>query len=221
MYKTNKKFIIAFMILIIIFSIGYYFYNQKDGGEIFSYNDGLDKNAINNTEKNLEVKEKMIKVHVAGYVINPGVLELPVESRISDAIEEAGGLTEEADISKINLAYLIEDGMKIYIPNHTEIEEEKNMNTSEIKEEEYINESSGLRNEEISGTENKKNEKININTATQKDLETLPGIGSATALKIISHRNENGKFKDIEDIKNVKGIGDSKFENIKNLICVK
>lgn len=221
MYKTNKKFIIAFMILIIIFSIGYYFYNQKDGGEIFSYNDGLDKNAINNTEKNLEVKEKMIKVHVAGYVINPGVLELPVESRISDAIEEAGGLTEEADISKINLAYLIEDGMKIYIPNHTEIEEEKNMNTSEIKEEEYINESSGLRNEEISGTENKKNEKININTATQKDLETLPGIGSATALKIISYRNENGKFKDIEDIKNVKGIGDSKFENIKNLICVK
>ena len=68
--------------------------------------------------------------------------------------------------------------------------------------------------------ENKsKVEKVNINIATQTEIETLPGIGPSTALKIINYRNEHGKFKNIEDIKNVSGIGDSKFENIKEYIC--
>ena len=70
-------------------------------------------------------------------------------------------------------------------------------------------------------SKNNLNNKININTASQADLETLPGIGSATALKIINYRNSNGKFNSIEDIKNVKGIGDSKFENIKDFIVCK
>ena len=117
-------------------------------------------------------------------------------SRISDAIEKSGGLTEEADISKINLAYLLEDGMKIYIPSH-------NDNKGEMKME----------------TDTKS--KININSANQTELEKLPGIGSSTALKIINYRKENGKFNTIEDLKNIKGIGDSKFQKIKELIYVR
>ena len=70
------------------------------------------------------------------------------------------------------------------------------------------------------GSSTNTSKKININTATQTELETLPGIGSTTALKICNYRNENGKFSSIEDIKKVKGIGDAKFEKIKDLICV-
>ena len=61
---------------------------------------------------------------------------------------------------------------------------------------------------------------VNINSATQTDLESLPGIGPSTAIKIINYRNENGKFKSIEDLKNVSGIGEAKFNNIKKYVCV-
>ena len=85
--------------------------------------------------------------------------------------------------------------------------------------EKYITTSSGVSEEDTK--ENTQNAKININTATQTQLETLPGIGPSTATKIITYRKENGKFKTIEDIKQVSGIGDSKFEKIKNYITVK
>ena len=124
-----------------------------------------------------------------------------------DAIEMAGGTTEEADLSKVNLAYSLSDGQKLNIPNVNEKEQE------DIVKDEPGN------NIIIEGNEEKE-VKININKATQTEIETLPGIGPSTALKIINYRNEHGKFKNIEDIKNVSGIGDSKFENIKEYICV-
>ena len=122
-------------------------------------------------------------------------------SRIVDAIDAAGGLTENADITKINLVYVLEDGMKINIPNKTEENQEE---TETQIQNDY-------------GKENKGN-KVNINTAKQTELETLPGIGPSLALKIINYRKENGNFKNKEDIKNVNGIGDSKYENIKEFI---
>lgn len=154
------------------------------------------------TEEYIDV-EKSIKIHISGEVNYNGILELREGSRIDDAIKQAGGITQNADIKKINLAYELSDGQKIYIPS---FEDEENK--------EYITENSGLENEE-------KDEKININKATQTELETLPGIGPSLALKIIKYREENGKFTNVEELKNVSGVGENKYEELKELIKIK
>ena len=160
-------------------------------------------------------KEEMLIVHITGEVKNWGVIELPQGSRIIDAVDKAGGFTDSADVEAVNLAYVLSDGIKVYIPSKNEEE------IADFTTEEYITTDSG--DNVITGgekMEENKNELVNINKATQTELETLPGIGPSTALKIISYRNENGAFSSVEDIKNVSGIGDNKFENIKDLISV-
>lgn len=132
-------------------------------------------------------------------------------------------MREDAYTEDINLAYKLEDGMKIHIPTKQEKENANTTDTSrktEGESESYITTSSGvvIDNEESESTQSSK---VNINTATQTQLETLSGIGPSTAAKIIAYRQENGKFTKIEDIKNVSGIGDSKFEKIKDDIVVK
>ena len=162
-------------------------------------------------------------VYVTGEVVNPGIAMLNENSRIIDAIKSAGGITNNANISKINLAYVLKDGMKVSIPSKEDLKKDSNF--------EYITMSSGDgKNDDTSENQNSLSSKtdknitnksmVNINTATQTELETLPGIGPSTALKIINYRNENGKFSSIDEIKNVNGIGDSKFENIKKYITV-
>jgi len=173
----------------------------------------------NKEEMELEaVEQKKIVIHIDGEVVNGGVYELNEGSRIVDAVNIAGGLTENADVSNINLAYILSDEMKIYIPNKNEREKEGNYYE---ENREYISNGSGDNVIERDKEESKgENVLININKATQTELETLPGIGPSTALKIIKYREENGNYSSIEDIKNVSGIGDSKFNNIKDLICV-
>ena len=133
-----------------------------------------------------------------------------------------GGVKEDAYTEDINLAYRLEDGIKIHIPTKQEKEKEDASNTAETTKdatESYVTTSSGTSaNKEESENTSKK---ININTATQTQLETLPGIGSSTATKILTYRKEKGKFTKIEDIKEVSGIGDAKFEKIKDYITVK
>lgn len=142
-------------------------------------------------------------------------------------LKRHGGTKEEAYIEDINLAYPLEDGMKIKIPTKQEKENDTTNHTSETEEipENYLITSSGMEGDSIQQEGKEKTEaqnaKVNINTATQVQLETLPGIGPSTATKIISHRQENGKFAKIEDIKEVSGIGDSKYNKIKDLISVK
>jgi len=211
MYKLNKKnkIILTILIIIIFFAITYYIYAMTNDEEIIPYNEDFIENKIeDNTKNKKEEKNVKIIIHVAGSVFNPGIVELEENTRVSDVINAAGGITEDADLSEVNLASIVEDGMKIYIPSIKDKEENKKY---EIQE-----------NAEISDNVNQKTKnKININTANQAELETLPGVGTSTALKIIAYRKENGKFNSIEDIKNVKGIGTSKYENIKELICVK
>ena len=165
---------------------------------------------------------------MSGAVNKEDVYELKEGSRISEAIEKAGGLREDACIEDINLAYKLEDGMKIYIPTKQEKETEnakKSVDLSDIndssnangKENIYISSSSGVKENEKDLLKND-GKKVNINTATQTELETLPGVGPSTARKIIEYRKEKGKFNKIEEIKEVSGIGSSKYEKIKNYI---
>lgn len=157
--------------------------------------------------------EKII-VHITGEIKETGILELPVGARIADAIEVAGGATKDANLDAVNLAYVLEDGQKIYIPNKKE--------TNNSEEKVYITSESGNNVIIQDKTSNKGgNKKVNINEANQSDLQTLPGIGESIASRIIEYRNQNGKFNQIEDLQNVKGIGDSKFANIKEYITVK
>lgn len=219
MNKLNKnKIIIIVIIIICIFGIYYFFIKEEDYLENNSNFNILISNEENSTkEQNLlktkdNDRENKITIYITGAIKKEGVYEIDENSRIADCIEIAGGLNEDADINNINLAYILCDGMKIHIPR-------KNENVNEIQDntKQYIStESSNKENEKT----NTKNTKVNINTATQTELETLPGIGPSTALKIIEYRKENGKFKSIEDIKNVSGIGDSKFNKVKDFIKV-
>ena len=207
MLNKKQKIIIIIFITIMCTVIGYYITNKV---EKYDYSElelieNVEELANNNVEDNIE-SEKIV-IHITGEVEEEGVIELEKGARIADAIEMAGGTTEEADLSKVNLAYSLSDGQKLNIPNVNEREQE------DVVKDEPGN------NIIIEGNEEKE-VKININKATQTEIETLPGIGPSTALKIINYRNEHGKFKNIEDIKNVSGIGDSKFENIKEYICV-
>lgn len=185
-------------------------------------NDNIEEELmINNTQKdntkeNQENDENAkIVVYITGAIKNPGVYELEDEKRIADLIKEAGGVTEEADTNSINMAYKLEDEMKVYVPTKTE----ETVNIEETTETHIYTENNNQEKQAIN-TNSSKNQKININTASQTELETLPGIGPSTALKIIEYRKESGKFRNIEDIKNVKGIGTNKYEKIKELIKV-
>ncbi len=216
--KKNK--ILLIVIVAIVAIISYYFIfdrkeewlnNQEQNLEIKEEIKTNDQIENNSNEQQLEKNENII-VHVSGAVNKEGIVELKNNSRIIDAIDKAGGLKDEADITNINLAYIIEDGMKIHIPSKEEKE-------STIIVESNIDSGTVEQSNEIKSNNNKKL-KININTATKTDLETLPGIGESTALKIIEYRKEKGKFKLIEDIKQVNGIGENKFNKIKELITV-
>ena len=218
MKYINKKQKVVFITISLITIIGLYCYNNiVNKGNSVELESNISK-VINEENKEIESKISNIKVHICGAVKQDGVIELEENSRVSDAIEKAGGLKENAYMNDVNLASLLEDGMKVYIPS---VEDKNNNqvinNNSENKV--VTNQSNGESKETVST--NNKNRKININTATQAELEGLPGIGSSTAQKIISYRKENGKFKNVEDIKKVSGIGEAKFNKLKGLIDIK
>lgn len=228
MINSNKKQILIFIaiILFMILIIAVYFfkvynsnYESIDPENILENN--IQNTLNNSTSSNIEsdVDSDYIIVHITGAINNPGIVKLKTGSRIADAINNAGGFTTDADISSINLAYKLDDGQKIYVPyineNNNDISTEENTVSSDAGENIILEDNS------YSSNNSKNIDLININSATQTELETIPGIGPSTALKIITYRIENGKFSSIEDIKNVSGIGDSKFENIKNYITIK
>ena len=205
--KKQKIIIIIIGISMLIF-IGYYIITKTNNSkyvELETQEVEIEESNIINEEE-IKQEDKII-VHITGAVEKQGIVEVKQNSRISDIIDAAGGTIKEADLSKINLAYMVEDGQKIYVPS---IYDEEEIAT--------VTENAG---EGVVEENNENTEKVNINTATQTELEILNGIGPSTALKIINYRKENGDFQKIEDIKNVPGIGDAKFESLKESICVK
>lgn len=199
--KFKNLFIKIIIILIILAIIIYNFFISQNE------EDELDISNIIVETQNVEIIEKInkIKIYVTGEVNNPGVFEMEENSRIEDAINLAGGLTPSANIKNVNLAFVLEDGQKLYIPN---------INDKEI---EYISKENG--ENIIDGTKSSSS-KININKASLEELQSLPGVGASLAQKIITYRTENGKFNSIDDLKKVSGIGDKKFEGLKDNISI-
>lgn len=234
----NKKKIIISVILLIILAVGFIIYilvgNSSDYSALDLENDAVvdsgedvdngkensmqsadntkDTDGDNDIDDANQITEEVaeIAVHVTGEVKKQGLIYLKEGSRVADAIEKAGGETKNADLSQINLAFVLQDGQKIYVPNKNE------------KISQYITGNSGNNGTEENNTSNsnKEDSKVNINTANQSELDSLPGIGPSIAQKIIDYREENGNFKNIEELQNVKGIGDAKYEEIKDRVTV-
>lgn len=185
-------------IIIIVLLINFLKEDKYDYIENFDNDKFIIEEYTEEKIENITDEDNKIKIHILGAVNYNGIIELESGSRISDAIEIAGGLTEIADVSKVNLAYVLEDGEKLYIPT---IHDENDI--------EYLISESGV------------NEKVNINTAKIDELQNIPGVGPSIAQAIIDYRDENGKFKSIEDIKSVSGVGESKYKKMERYIKVK
>ena len=164
----------------------------------------------NNIENNIEYKNKEntisknVTIYVSGEVNNPGIVTVENDKRLYDAVEKLGGVTQNADLNRINLAIKLNDEEHYIIPK--------------IGEDNIISQDISVNN--IDTIKNEQTSKININTATIEELDNLPGVGEATANKILNYREENGIFKSIEEVKNVNGIGEKKYIDIKDKICI-
>jgi len=158
----------------------------------------------NNDSNNLPQIISTIKAYICGEVKNPGVYEIENGVRIIDLLEIAGGQAENACLEIINLAQVISDGQRIYIPSREEIGDSDSLF--------FTNDS----NDYGSSTAGP----VNINTANSKELESLPGIGPVIANNIIEYRSRNGSFKKKEELKNVSGIGEKKYEEIEKFVSI-
>lgn len=139
---------------------------------------------------------KLLYIHVAGEVKKPGLYKLDEGKRVADAITEAGDSLESANIDAINLAEPLIDGMKIVVPSKAEVR------TGDLPQ------------------QNIQGDKVNINTASLQELESLPGVGPATAQRIVDYREKSGRFKSVDELKMVNGIGEKKFEDLKEKISL-
>lgn len=148
-----------------------------------------------------ETVTELITVYVCGSVKAPSNITLSKEARIEDAVRLAGGPTEKADLNAINMAQKLSDEDMIYVPEKGEITESTEKNT-------------------IGAASSKTKGRLNINKATAVELDELPGIGPSIANKIIEYRKSSGGFKSIEELNNVSGIGDKKYDDLKDLITI-
>jgi competence protein ComEA len=134
-------------------------------------------------------------VHVSGAVQKPGLYQLPTGSRVQDAIQAAGGLLPEADEQALNLAALLKDGQRVLAPTHAQVQA-------------------------TTASQLAPGAPLDINSASQEALESLPGIGPVLAQRIISYREANGPFATVEDLQKVDGVGADTFEKLKELVTV-
>ncbi|MED4694970.1 helix-hairpin-helix domain-containing protein [Peribacillus frigoritolerans] len=190
---------------------GIYFFSQQgedpaDTEDIFSVTakEAEMEQSVNESAAEPEI----IKVDVKGAVKSPGIFTAQAGDRVIDLISAAGSFTEKADTDKVNFAQIIEDQMVIYVP---EIGEEDKGNLENIQ----VGTSGDAVTKGTSGG------LVNLNTATQEDLQTLTGIGPSKANAILEYRETVGKFKEVDELKQVTGIGDKTFERLRDSISVK
>lgn len=216
--KNYKMAVVCVAVVCLVVGIGstVYFVNKDSGNVEVEQFDVLESSNVaqndvsDDKQENGGVVKEKIYIHIIGEVNNPGVIELEKGNRIVDAIQKAGGVTAKADLTKVNLVYVLSDGLKVRIPS---VDDKEKM--------EYVIKDNGnniiensVYNSGVGGG------KVNINSATQTELETLTGIGPSLAARILEYRNKVGKFKKVDELKSVKGIGDSKYQNIKDQVAV-
>ena len=214
--EKRHQIVILIVAAVILFSAGYKYAQVKQTGDLdenglIAGQDAI-KSALPEAENQKQPSE--IVVHVAGEVKNPGVYRLPQGSRVIDAINLAGS-TEDSALDSLNLAALLEDGKQITVMSIKALKQQQAGQTlsptaaqssgAAVNAAVYSGGSSGL---------------ININLAGPAQLDELPGIGPSYAQRIIDYRTQNGPFAAVEDIMNVSGIGEKRFEQIKSQICV-
>jgi competence protein ComEA len=151
----------------------------------------------------MAVGSEVLVVHVAGAVTNPGVHELPSGSRVVDAIEAAGGLAADADGARINLAAPVADGERVYVPK-----------VGEVAPPAVVGSAGG------SGERGVAAGPVDLNRADEAALDALPGVGPATAAAIIQHREQIGRFTSVDQLLDVRGIGEAKLEQLRPLVTV-
>lgn len=201
-YITSKqKTIFVFVVLMLVIISGTIYIRQEKATEI-----SLAEAVPNQPEAIEEIMPAEISVYICGFVMNPGVVRVIEGTRLDEAIKLVGGAKEEADLDGVNLAYKLADEDMVYIPKKGEKPQETGKTISGV-------------NTVKSAAVNKPG-KININTASEKELDTLEGVGPAIAKAIIQYREQKGAFITIEDIKKVSGIGEVKFNNMKDKITV-
>ena len=163
--------------------------------------DSSSEKEVKKEEKDEPLEQELITVDVKGAVKSPGIYDLPVGSRVHDAVQKAGGLTEEADSKSLNLAQKVSDEALVYVP--TKGEEEASQQTA-------------------SGTtpSSSKEKKVNLNKASLEELKQVKGLGGKRAQDIIDHREANGKFKSVDELKKVSGIGAKTIEKLKDYVTV-
>ena len=188
--------------------------HEAVGSEMTKRPDGM-------SERYEEERGVKVKVYVCGAVRSPDVYELEPGDRIADAVEVAGGFSEDAATGYLNLAAPVADGQKIYIPTNREIEdaiaEGLEIYGSEVN---ITSISPGIISENPDGSQISNGDMVNINSADRSTLMTLPGIGEGKADKIIDYREKNGRFKSPQDIMLVAGIKEGLYNKIKDKICV-
>jgi len=215
--QKYKPVIILSTIIIILISLNLYML------WLLNTNEKVDEPLLE-TKEEKKVK-KLLKVDIKGEVVHPGLYEVNEDSRVMDIINKAGGLTNNADTSVINLSKKVKDEMVILVYSKKEVKqlkekEEVKITCPKVNDACVTDELAEPLIEPKAKEKTSSNDKISINNATIEELQNLPGIGEAKAKAIIEYRLKEGKFKTTEDIKKVTGIGNSIFEKIKNHITV-
>lgn len=209
-YMTRTRKLMAAAAIMIVVMISGTVYICRDKATEINLGEAVEVKEVAAPEATAEeagTAPEEISVYICGSVRNPGVITLPKDSRLAEALEMAGGAGEKADLTAVNLAYKLADEDMIYIP----VLGEKPVETA------------GAAAASAAATVKKGSggsEKVNINTAGESELDTLDGVGPATARAIIAYRNQIGAFGSIEQIKEVKGIGDAKYSSIKDDITI-
>lgn len=221
--QNNKQLVIKAAAIIGVIAVAFFVFVLNGNGESqeppsveIQQQESLGSGAGSETGGSLEESEPAgpIIVDVSGAVQNPQVVELEENSRVADAISAAGGLKGDADTAGINQAAFLTDGEKIYVPAKGEAA----LPVPGVSQSQ--SQGAGMQGSSVSLSGSAGSQKININQASSEELQTLNGVGPATAEKIMDYRSSNGYFKTIEDIKSVDGIGDKTFEKLKEHITV-
>ncbi len=175
-------------------------------GEAQEGDAGMPEDALEESTGQAEKQQEKIWVDVEGAVKTPGVYELDKSSRVFEAVEAAGGFTEEADTAWLNQAAVVTDGQKIQVYTREETKEMEEQGREPVSRSDVL--------------EEQKEGKINLNRASLEELQEIPGIGEVRAQAIVDYREEAGAFGSIEEIQQVPGIKGKTFEKIEEYITV-